>query len=46
MYRNSYGFSYKCKNSDRGEQVCEISNNDDSIEELYLKRIGIHWLLM
>lgn len=43
---NSYGFSYKCKDSDRGEKVCEISNNDDSVEELYLKKIGIHWLLM
>lgn len=43
---NSYGFSYKCKDSDTGEKVCEISNNDDSIEELYFKRVGCRWLLM
>lgn len=43
---NTYGFSYKCKDSDAGEKVCEISNNDDSIEELYFKKVGFRWLLM
>lgn len=43
---NSYGYSYRCKNSDAGEKVCEILNNDDSIEELYFRRIGLKWLLM
>lgn len=43
---NTYGFSYKCKDSDAGEKVCEISNNDDSIEELYFKRVGFRWLLI
>lgn len=43
---STYGFSYKCKDSDTREKVCEISNNDDSIEELYFKRVRLHWLLM
>lgn len=43
---NTYGFSYKCKDSDAREKVCEISNNDDSIEELYFKRVGFRWLLI
>ena len=43
---NTYGFSYKCKDSDAREKVCEIFNNDDSIEELYFKRVRHHWLLM
>lgn len=43
---NTYGYSYRCKDSDAGEKVCEISNNDDSIEELYFKRVGFRWLLM
>lgn len=43
---NTYGFSYKCKDTDVGEKVCEISNNDDSIEELYFKKVGFRWLLM
>lgn len=43
---NAYGYSYKCKASDTEEKVCEISNNDDSIEELYFKKAGFHWLLM
>lgn len=43
---NAYGFSYKCKDSDSNEKVCEISNNDDSFEQLYMKRIGMRWLLM
>lgn len=43
---NTYGFSYKCKDTDVGEKICEIFNNDDSIEELYFRRIGLKWLLM
>lgn len=43
---NAYGLSYKCKDTDVGEKVCEIFNNDDSIEELYFRRIGLKWLLM
>lgn len=43
---NAYGFSYKCKDIDVGEKVCELFNNDDSIEELYLKQVGFRWLLM
>lgn len=43
---NTYGYRYKCKISDSEEKVCEIFNNDDSIEELYFRRIGLKWLLM
>ena len=44
--KNTYGYSYKCKSSDADEKVCEIFDNDDSVEELYFKKVGFRWLLM
>ena len=41
----TYGFSYKCKDNDTAEKVCSISNNDDSYEDLYFKKVNAQWVL-
>lgn len=41
----TYGISYKCKDNDTAEKVCSISNNDDSYEDLYFKKVNAQWIL-
>ena len=44
-YDNAYGYSYECKDNDKDEKVCVISDNDDGLENLHFKKVNSQWLL-